>query len=98
MMNVWVVAFEPLAEKLMALKAQARDYARPIEAGAAIVALLRVRQVELRLNQAVREMSFRRAVRGDRKGRGGEEQYERCFHSFTISCGAGFETPAFPAP
>src|SRR5260370_21744939 len=96
-MNLRVVAFEPLPEKLMALKAQARYDARPIEAGAAIVALLRVRQVELRVNQAVREMSFRRAIRAPQKGRGGAEQNESCLHSYTISCGAGFEPPTFPA-
>ena len=45
-MQLGIVAVEPLAEVVVALEFEAGDLARPIEAGGAVVALLRVGQVE----------------------------------------------------
>src|SRR6266568_3417957 len=54
--NLGIVLREPHAEIVVVLVFEARDDARPIEARGLVVALLRVGQVELRFDRAVRDL------------------------------------------
>ena len=62
-----IVAVEPLAEIVVALEFEACDLARPIEARGAVVALLRVGQVELGADRAVGDLGLRE-IRGGERG------------------------------
>ena len=54
-----IVAIEPLAEVLVAIPFQTGNGAGPVESSAAVVTLLRVGQVERRANAGVRELCLR---------------------------------------
>src|SRR5262249_34940546 len=55
-----IVLLEPLPEILVAMVTQAVDHARPIEPRALVVALLRIRKVEFRLDRTVGNPGFGR--------------------------------------
>src|SRR5262249_40874344 len=67
-----IVALEPFAEVVVAFVFQAEDHAGPVEPRGLVVALLRVRQVELGPNQPVGDFSLRR-LRGSQSA----EKHER---------------------
>src|ERR1035441_8629447 len=62
-----IVAVEPLSEVVVTLKFQAGDLPRPIEAGGAVVALQRVGQVEFGADRAIGDFGLRK-VRGGQSG------------------------------
>ena len=63
------VVLEPLAEVLVAFVGQTLDHAGPVETAAAVVASVRVRQQEFRMDFSVRNFGLRKVLTRSKKTR-----------------------------